>query len=142
MILLFSCYKLINRNKDKGLTEDSVQNSEIVDLSISESIVSEESANESYLEVKLPDVIAHRGYCSIAPENTIEAFRRAVDVGADMIELDVQLTKDGYIVVFHDLDLSRIVGSKKQYLTIHILNYWLLILVAIKALILQVCRHL
>lgn len=113
MILLFSCYKLINRNKDKGLTEDSVQNSEIVDLSIAESIVSEESVNESYLEVKLPDVIAHRGYCSIAPENTIEAFRRAVDVGADMIELDVQLTKDGYIVVFHDLDLSRIVGSKK-----------------------------
>ena len=56
------------------------------------------------------EIIAHRGYSGIAPENTIAAFKRAVDIGADQIELDVQMTKDGVILVFHDNTLSRITG--------------------------------
>ncbi len=57
-------------------------------------------------------VIAHRGYSGIAPENTLPAFALAIDVDADMVELDVQLTKDGQIVVFHDTDLVRITGQE------------------------------
>ncbi|MCM3628473.1 glycerophosphodiester phosphodiesterase [Paenibacillus glycanilyticus] len=50
---------------------------------------------------------AHRGASAYAPENTMAAFDRALDCGADLIELDVQLTKDGEIVVFHDLNTGK-----------------------------------
>jgi glycerophosphoryl diester phosphodiesterase len=52
-------------------------------------------------------VIAHRGDSSSAPENTLPAFQKAIDLGADMIELDVQLTSDGVPVVFHDANLDK-----------------------------------
>ena len=52
-------------------------------------------------------IIAHRGDITNAPENTIPAFRKALDVGADGIELDVRLTKDEKLVVFHDRCLDR-----------------------------------
>ena len=52
-------------------------------------------------------VIAHRGDSIRAPENTLPAFQRAIDVGADMIELDVQLTSDNVPVVFHDATLEK-----------------------------------
>ncbi|HIM37525.1 MAG TPA: hypothetical protein EYM38_05795 [Dehalococcoidia bacterium] len=55
----------------------------------------------------LPLVIAHRGDVTNAPENTISAFRAALDIGADGIELDVRLTKDEKLVVFHDRRLDR-----------------------------------
>lgn len=51
--------------------------------------------------------IAHRGASGSAPEHTRAAFRRAVELGVDMIELDVQLTRDEQLVVMHDLDLRR-----------------------------------
>ena len=52
-------------------------------------------------------VSAHRGASDEAPENTKYAFEAALDSGADYIELDVQLTKDNYLVVFHDKTLDR-----------------------------------
>ena len=52
-------------------------------------------------------MIAHRGASGSAPENTLAAFRRAAALGADMIELDVQLTRDGEVVVIHDWTLER-----------------------------------
>ena len=52
-------------------------------------------------------VIAHRGASSSAPENTVAAMMEAVDAGADMIELDVQMTRDRQLVVFHDDALGR-----------------------------------
>jgi glycerophosphoryl diester phosphodiesterase len=51
-------------------------------------------------------VIAHRGDSTHAPENTLAAFQRAIDTGADMIELDVQLSADGVPLVFHDAVLN------------------------------------
>lgn len=51
--------------------------------------------------------IAHRGASGHAPENTLEAFRKAVELGADVVEFDVRTTKDGIIVVIHDGDISR-----------------------------------
>jgi glycerophosphoryl diester phosphodiesterase len=51
--------------------------------------------------------IAHRGASAVAPENTISAFKEAIRIGVDMIELDVRLSRDGEVVVFHDQDLSR-----------------------------------
>ena len=52
-------------------------------------------------------VTAHRGASKAAPENTMPAFEAAIESGADYIELDVQLTKDGELVVFHDDNIKR-----------------------------------
>ena len=52
-------------------------------------------------------IIAHRGDLETAPENTLPAFRRALAGGADGVELDVRLTRDGQLVVFHDRSLDR-----------------------------------
>ncbi len=49
-----------------------------------------------------PLVIAHRGNSSVAPENTLAAFEAAWRAGADLVELDIQLTRDGQVVVLHD----------------------------------------
>ena len=53
------------------------------------------------------EVIAHRGGWGLWPENTLFAFQNAVDLGVDMLELDIRGTKDGHIVVFHDSRLRR-----------------------------------
>ena len=49
-----------------------------------------------------PEIIAHRGASHERPENTLPAFTRAVELGADGVELDVHLTADGALVVHHD----------------------------------------
>lgn len=59
---------------------------------------------------KKVQVWAHRGASGYVPENTIEAFRKAVEMGADGVELDVQLSKDGELVVIHDETLDRVSG--------------------------------
>ncbi len=65
------------------------------------------SDSKAEATAKRPLVIAHRGASGVAPENTMAAFERAVEMGADMIELDVHATKDGQIVVIHDAVLDR-----------------------------------
>jgi glycerophosphoryl diester phosphodiesterase len=52
-------------------------------------------------------IYAHRGARAVAPENTLIAFQTALDLGADGIELDVQLSKDGTLVVLHDFSVER-----------------------------------
>lgn len=52
-------------------------------------------------------VVAHRGAAGYAPENTMEAYRLAVEMGADAIELDVHLTQDDQLAVIHDATLDR-----------------------------------
>ena len=62
----------------------------------------------------LPLIVAHRGASAFAPENTLAAFRKAVEDGAEGIEFDVRLSKDGEAVVFHDADLKRIGGRDEK----------------------------
>lgn len=73
-------------------------------------IETEKSAITSVEDEGLVKIIAHRGYSGIAPENTMASFERAIDIDADMIELDVQMTKDGQLVIYHDTDMTRITG--------------------------------
>jgi glycerophosphoryl diester phosphodiesterase len=66
-----------------------------------------------------PRIFAHRGLVfevdrQVVDENTIDSFELALAAGADYLETDLQLTKDGVAVLFHDSDLSRLVGSKKS----------------------------
>jgi glycerophosphoryl diester phosphodiesterase len=64
--------------------------------------------------MKKPMIIGHRGYPSRYPENTLKSFNTALEHGAEMIELDVHLTKDNHLIVMHDSDLSRMTGVDKE----------------------------
>ena len=55
---------------------------------------------------------AHRGASGYVPENTLEAFRRAAEMKADGVELDVQMSKDGELVVIHDETVDRVSDGK------------------------------
>jgi len=55
-------------------------------------------------------IMGHRGASAIAPENTLKAFEKAIDLQADFIEFDVQETLDGELVITHDEDIRRITG--------------------------------
>ncbi len=60
-------------------------------------------------------VIAHRGARAFAPENTLEAIEKAARLGADMVELDVQLTADDQIIVVHDDTLERCSNARDLF---------------------------
>jgi len=57
-------------------------------------------------------VIAHRGFSGSAPENTMIAFKKGMEAGSDMIELDVRFSKEGEVVVIHDETLERTTTGK------------------------------
>jgi len=54
-----------------------------------------------------PLIVAHRGGAALAPENTLGAFAHALQLGVDMLECDVHLSKDGHVIVMHDAEVSR-----------------------------------
>ncbi|MBT5575611.1 MAG: glycerophosphodiester phosphodiesterase [Microbacteriaceae bacterium] len=62
----------------------------------------------AFLEGVFPRVIAHRGLALAHAENTVGAFQAAIDVGADILETDVHLSKDGAVIIAHDPDLGRV----------------------------------
>jgi len=57
-------------------------------------------------------IMAHRGFSGKAPENTLAAFQKAIEIGSDFIELDIRFSKDGHLVVFHDDTLQRTTNGK------------------------------
>ncbi len=57
-------------------------------------------------------VIAHRGFSGQAPENTLASFKKAIELGSDMIELDVRFSKDGQVVVIHDNTIDRTTNGR------------------------------
>ncbi|MGL4635315.1 MAG: glycerophosphodiester phosphodiesterase [Beijerinckiaceae bacterium] len=61
-----------------------------------------------------PLVIAHRGASALAPENSIGALEAAIASGADMVEADVRLARDGVPVICHDPDLMRLAGRPEK----------------------------
>jgi glycerophosphoryl diester phosphodiesterase len=60
-----------------------------------------------YFDAPRPWVVAHRGGTDLAPENTMEAFRRAEALGVDVLEMDLRVTADGALVVIHDSTVDR-----------------------------------
>lgn len=55
-------------------------------------------------------IVAHRGASAEQPENTLRAYRRAIELGVDAVETDIRLSADGVPMLFHDPDLARIAG--------------------------------
>ena len=70
---------------------------------------------EKLLDQKRPLVIGHRGYCGVAPENTLPSFKLALEAGADLVEMDYQHSKDGVPVVIHDGMLDRTTDARKKW---------------------------
>ena len=64
-----------------------------------------------YLEGRRPVVLAHQGASGHAPSNTMESFKKAVEMGADILELDVHTSKDGVVVVHHDATVDRLTNG-------------------------------
>ena len=62
----------------------------------------------NFLNHKRPLVLAHRGASAVAPQNTLAAFKKAMELGADGVELDVQLSADGVPVVIHDMTVDTL----------------------------------
>lgn len=60
-----------------------------------------------WIRMKRPIIIAHRGNTVAAPENTLAAYQQAFNDGAEMIETDVHISKDGHLVIMHDSSLGR-----------------------------------
>lgn len=58
-------------------------------------------------------IIGHRGAAGLAPENSLEALQKGIDAGADMLEFDVQLTRDKVLVIIHDSTLFRTHKKRK-----------------------------
>src|SRR5262245_60629173 len=65
-----------------------------------------------FFQAARPLVFAHRGGSRLAPENTMAAFDRGLALGADGLELDVHLSRDGVVVVHHDRHLDRTTDLK------------------------------
>ena len=70
---------------------------------------------KDYLNYDGLAVMAHRGGSLEAPENTLESFKYALEIGSDIIETDIQLSSDGIPYIFHDDDLKRIPGIEKNF---------------------------
>lgn len=61
-----------------------------------------------------PLIISHRGGSLLVKENTISAYKKSIELKVDLVETDVRMTKDGFIVCFHDKTLDRIAGVKDE----------------------------
>lgn len=66
--------------------------------------------------------IAHRGASGVAPENTLSAFKKAIEAGCDLIEFDVHQTKDGEVIVIHDKNLKK-TTREEELVEDHSLSY-------------------
>jgi glycerophosphoryl diester phosphodiesterase len=64
-------------------------------------------STNTWLREHRPLAVAHRGHSIAYPENTLEAYRKAIELGVEMIECDVNITSDGRLVMMHDPTLDR-----------------------------------
>lgn len=64
------------------------------------------------MQTSKPQFVAHRGYQKMFPENSLAAIQGAIECGATHIEIDIQITKDHRLVLFHDKNLKRMTGAK------------------------------
>ncbi len=104
LITLFSCNQLEKNTKSKKKAEEqkTFNNTKI------ESLI-EELLNSTNNQII---VVAHRGDWRNAPENSLQAMQNCIDMGVDMVEIDIRETKDGHLVLMHDKTLDRTTTGK------------------------------
>jgi len=74
--------------------------------------ISANAAEPASGALKVKEIIGHRGSAADRPENTLASFRRAIEAGADVAEVDVRVTKDGALVCLHDADVEHTTDGK------------------------------
>ena len=74
--------------------------------------ITNDLSNKPFFENDRPLVIAHQGGEHLAPSNTIVAFQQAVDMGVDVLETDIHISKDGHLVAIHDPTVDRTTDGK------------------------------
>ena len=79
----------------------------LLSVGISFVVTPKAPANQYYVGVTRPLVIAHQGGDGVWPGNTMYAFDKVVEIGADVLEMDAHITKDGEIVLMHDEAVDR-----------------------------------
>ena len=75
----------------------------------------ERSSARAVISIARPLIIGHRGYSEIAPENTLPSFKLALEAGADLVELDYQLSQDRVAMVMHDDTLDRTTNARRAW---------------------------
>ena len=70
------------------------------------------NSNDTNKSLRNMVIIGHRGGASIGPENTLACYRKGIQAGADMIEIDIHLTKDGQIIICHDESINRTTNGR------------------------------
>jgi len=99
----------------KGRTRKRVLYSSILAAYLALALFVSYAANDQLVYVKWSVLLsAHRGDTQVAPENSLEAVRSSVAQSIDAVEIDVQLTKDGVVVLNHDYNLQRMAGVPKR----------------------------
>lgn len=83
----------------------------VVDARVARALRIDRNGREFY---RWPGVIAvgHRGTVHLAPENTLAAFRKAIELGVDLVEIDVRETRDGHLIIMHDATVDRTTNGK------------------------------
>ena len=71
--------------------------------------------NQLVIEKSTLQISAHRGNASSAPENTLAAFKNALQAGTHVIEVDVRTTNDGVLMIMHDANLERTTNGKGAF---------------------------
>ncbi|OME79477.1 glycerophosphodiester phosphodiesterase [Paenibacillus sp. FSL A5-0031] len=99
----------------KGRTRKRVLYSSILAAYLALALFVSYAANDQLVYVKWSVLLsAHRGDTLVAPENSLEAIRSSVAQSIDAVEIDVQMTKDGVVVLNHDYNLQRMAGVPKR----------------------------
>ena len=122
-VILFNIYRRLgglSTSAPLAVAEDLPQNSGMrfslktwITAAFLGSVVAAGTGIFAVRSVRLEDAVeitAHRGASEAAPENTIAAIKQAIEDGADRVEIDVQETADGTVVVFHDSDFMKLSG--------------------------------
>jgi glycerophosphoryl diester phosphodiesterase len=96
----------VNENQNNNMSEEEPENNE-ADNAQEENNEEAEANDNSSEEESQAAVIAHRGASGHAPEQTMPALEKAIEMNADWLELDIQMTSDGELVAFHDDEIDR-----------------------------------
>ena len=104
VIFLFNSCKMNTKKNDEILIENDTQETAIA---LEKILANLENSNDNKIMV-----IAHRGDWRNAPENSIQAIQNCIDLGVDMVEIDVRKTKDNQLVLMHDETLDRTTTGK------------------------------
>ena len=116
-MLRFNTLKISKKMKKKTVLFSFVTIIFLSLLSAQKSPLQQKKTDQILYQIKNPSkntilVVSHRGDWRYAPENSLLAIQRCIDLGVDIVEIDVQLTKDGHLVAMHDKTVDRTTNGK------------------------------